>query len=269
MAMIIDALNNWRMETPKLFGFFHIFFIALTIIVSVLLVHHFRDSSEKTVKRILLISWITLVVLEIGKQLILNYEDGFIKFKWFNFPYQFCETPLYVIPILLVNKNEKVRNGLISYMASFVLFAGLAIILVPVAVISTSVFLNLRQFYGHGLQVALGIFLFVWNRKNMSYKTFLHGTYVFLIGVAIAFTLNLVIGYGFHKEINMFYIAIDLPSTLLILKDIKPYVPYIVYLLAYIVGFTGIAFGIYYVEDVITRRVYKINVNQKEKVELK
>ena len=263
---VIEALNNWTMKEPQVYGLFHIFFLLVMISTTILLVHHFRDSSAKVMKRIVLISWIILVVFEVIKQFMFSYQDGRLVYNWGAFPYQFCETPLYVMPILILTKNEKLSKACISFLSTYAFFAGLAVMLWPSTVLSTFVFLSIRTMIQHGIQVAIGIFLFSWNRKSATYKSFAHATIIFLISVVIAILLNEVLGRAILKvDMNMFFLAKNMDSEILIVKDMKPYVPWIIFILAYVVGFIGIAFGFHFAETKIYELIVKKGLQAKEK----
>ncbi len=245
---IIDWFEHWHMNEPKVYGFFHVFFILIDILAVVLLIIFFRNSKEKTMKRIVFISWIILVIFEIGKQILMSYDGESLRYNWGAFPFQFCETPLYAFPILLLNKNEKVRNALIAFLSTYVFFAGLAIMINPSTVMTGNIFLCLRQMIEHGVQVVIGLYLFVWNRKNANLVSFAWGSLIFVIFVIVAILLNVIIGNNVQDEFNMFYLNKNYNSVILIVKDIQPHVPWVIFVLSYFVGFSGLALATYYSE---------------------
>jgi peptidoglycan/LPS O-acetylase OafA/YrhL len=248
---IVEKLVNWRMEQPKMFSLFHILFLVSILIATGLLIYFFRNCSNKTMKIIVLVIWLLLVLMEIGKQIIRSNQNGYFYYRWDEFPYQFCETPLYVLPILLINKNKKFQNILISFLATYVMFAGFAILLLPFTGFNWSVFLNIRNMLSHGFQFMVGAFLFAWNRKNMNIKNFLYGGIVFLICVAIAITFNSIVDPLTENWVNMFFLNPKYPTTLLIMKSIQPHVHWIIFDLLYIVFFTIIAFITLVVEHLV------------------
>lgn len=263
---IIQGLQNWRMEVPQLFGGFHIFFLLLTFSLVAILIHFFKDSNERTMKRIVLICWIILIVFELGKQLFFWYSDGTWQYEWSQFPFQFCETPMYVIPLLLFIKNERIKNAILHFLSTFAFFAGFALMIIPLSLYSSSVFLNIRTMIQHGIQVLLGLYLFAWNRKNASIKSFFEGSYIFLAVTIIAITLNFTVGKVI-PNFNMFYLSKDYDSIILFVKDIKPYVPWFVFLLSYVLGFYFCAIASYFVEFESYRISVKLQLKREEKVE--
>ena len=254
------------MNEPKVYGLFHISFILIDIIAATLLIILFRNSHEKIMKRIVFISWIALVIFEIGKQFLMSYHDEVLNYNWGAFPFQFCETPLYAFPILLFNKNEKVRNALISFISTYVFFAGLAIMVNPSTVMTGNIFLCIRQMFEHGVQIVVGLYLFAWNRKNTNLKSFAWGTLIFVIFVITAILLNVFIGNNVQQEFNMFYLNKNYDSVIIIVKDIKPHVPWIIYVLSYIVGFSALALATHYSEVGIYTLCKHIKENSKNRV---
>ena len=265
---IIEGLQNWTMKTPGLFGIFHIASLYIVAIVTALLVCLYRNADIKIMKRIVFISWILLVVFEVFKQLIVSHEGGEWKYNWYHFPYQFCETPLYVLPILLLVRNEKARNALIAFISTYVFFAGFALMVLPLTLYSEKVFFNIRTMLEHGIQVMLGIYLFAWNRKNMNAISFLQGSIIFIGTVIVAVILNSTIGIK-HPEINMFFLSKNNDSIILILKEIKPHVPWVIYLLSYLVGFTLCSIISYTLFNFIYKITSKIEPISNQEVEYK
>lgn len=265
---IIEGLINWRMDVPKLFGIFHITFLFICVAITTLLIIFFRDSNAKTMKRIVLISWIIMVVLEVAKQLMLSYEMGYWQYVWEQFPFQFCETPMYIMPFILFIKNEKIKNAILSFMSTYVFFAGFALMILPITLFSSSVLLNIRTMIQHGIQVMLGLYLFAWNRKNITMRSVIHGSIIFIGTVVLALILNAIIGIK-HPEVNMFYLSRENPSIIFIVKEIKPYVPYPIFLLAYIIGFSLCAFASYVVINFVYKLISqrKLTAEQQTEVE--
>ena len=263
---IIESLNNWTMKQPPLYGLFHIGFLLLMILTSILLVYHFRNSSEKVMKRIVLISWIILVVFEIAKQFIFSYRGDHLSYTWGDFPYQFCETPFYVMPLLLLTKNQKLKSAFISFLSTYALFAGLAIMIYPVTVLTTNVIISLRAFIQHGIQVVIGVYLYSWNRKNTTIEGFRYGVAVFTISVIIAIAINEILGAMIlKKNMDMFFLSKNPNLGTLITKDIKPLFPWPLYVIGYVIGFTAIAFVVYYIET----RVYSLWLKKHSSLEEK
>ena len=265
----IEKIHNWTMLEPTKYGWFHIIFLLLTIVVTTLLIIYFRDCKEKTMKKIVLFTWIGLVFFGILKELIVSYNGETLKYNWGSFPFQFCETPLYIYPILILNKNKKFQNILITYLATFAFFAGLVIMINPVTVFTSSIFFNIRTMVQHGSQVVLGLFLFSWNRKNASLKNFLYSSIIFLVVVLVAISINSTVGYVVNDEVNMFYLSSRYNSVIWFVKDIQPYVPWIIFVLSYVVGFSACALATYYVEVGVYKLATRIQPNDEKELDYK
>jgi len=67
---VLNALEG-TMNTPGNYGWFHIMFLIIVVVATVLLCKFFKDCSDTTFRKIIIIGWIVIVVLEIYKQLFL------------------------------------------------------------------------------------------------------------------------------------------------------------------------------------------------------
>ena len=246
------------METPASYGVWHICFLLLTAAASVLAVWRFRNASEKTLRKLLLGVWIGLAALEVYKQLVfsLDVTDGVASwsYQWYAFPFQFCSSPLYVLPFAVFPKSDRIRSAVMSFLATFSLFGGLAVMAYPGDVFISMIGINIQTMVHHGSQVVLGILLAAWNRRRMGKVFFAGGIAVFAILAAVAMLLNL----GVHAALaaagmgdltfNMFFISPYFDCTLPVLSAIYPVVPYPVFLALYLLGFSAVAGGIFTLE---------------------
>lgn len=273
---IIHLLEKGEMVTPTNYSWFHLMFVAIVIAATVLLCSFFKDCDEKTFRRIVLIGWAIITALEIYKQFVFSFEfDGTTAkwdYQWYAFPYQLCSTPLYILPFVIFLKDGELRNSMMAYIQTFSLFGGLAVFFYPNDVFIETIGINFQTMVHHGLQVVFGIFFVVYNRKKLEHKYFLKAIPVFATLVSIAFTLNVLMyqifeARGIDEDFNMFYIGPYVPSSLPILSDIYPKVPYVAFFLIYVVGFCAIATGLYYAEYGITRLSFKLSRYEKRRKE--
>lgn len=250
-----------EMERPTNYGWFHLMFVGIVIISTVFLCLKFKDCNDKTFKRIALICWLVMVVLEIYKQIIFTFEyDGVSTvtwdYAWYAFPYQLCSTPLYVLPFIAFLNDGKIRDAFVSYMAFFSLFGGIAVFFYPNDVFVETIGINIQTMIHHGLQIVLGIYFIVHERRKFGIKLYLKSIPVFASLVAIAVILNeamfkyLTVN-GMDDTFNMFYISRHFDCSLPILADVYKAVPYIVFSLIYILGFVLVSLIIYLVEKLI------------------
>ncbi len=111
-----QAFSNFRVGNDRTYELrlvFHLMFIALIVVASVFLCVKCCDVSDKHFRRIVFISWIAIVVLEIYKQLVFSveYTEGaFVwDYQWYAFPFQFCSSPLYALPFVALMPDGKLR----------------------------------------------------------------------------------------------------------------------------------------------------------------
>ena len=250
------------MTVPEPYHWFHLFSLALIVALTVFLCLRFRDCSDRVFRRILLIGWIVIILLEVYKQVAyvgFQGEPGSYKweYQWYAFPFQFCSTPHYILPFIIFCKPGRVRNACMAFMTTFALFAGVAVCVYPGDVFVSQTGINIQTMVHHGLQVVFGIFIAVYNRHRFNIKWYLSSLPVFGAMVAAAMLLDGLVPLWIDGDqvFNMFYISWRFPSTLPILTllyqdPVSPNVPYPVFLLIYLVGFAlaalvmfGIVFG--------------------------
>ena len=81
------------MKTPTNFSWFHLMFIAIAILITVLLCIKFKNCDDKIFRRIVFIAWLLLVGLEVYKQIVFTFDyDGTTitgDYQWYAFPFQF------------------------------------------------------------------------------------------------------------------------------------------------------------------------------------
>ena len=86
-----------RATTPKVGGWFHLFFWVLSVTAGVLLCRRLKDG-EIYAPRVVVSTAVLVILLEIYK----IYHFGLIRgkgtfaFPWQYFPFQFCSTPMYI-----------------------------------------------------------------------------------------------------------------------------------------------------------------------------
>lgn len=261
------AAISGTMTEPTMYGWFHLLFVGLIIVGTVILCWRAKNVNDKVFRRIVLICWIVMVVLEIYKQVVFSFDvdTGKWDYQWYAFPYQLCSTPLYVLPFVIFLKECKVRDACIAFMSIFSLFGGLVTVVYPSTVFVETIGINLQTMIHHGLQIVLGIYFIVYNRHKLSIKYYLSALYVFLVVSAVAMLLNLTIPKFINGEtFNMFFISPYFECTLPVLMIFyPPTVPYIIFLLIYIIGFAIAGIAVYYIQYGIVKLCTKKKNEQK------
>ena len=239
----LDALHV-EMEEPLLFGWFHWFWIALTLLSCVLVCLYAKNLSAKQVRVIVGSVAVLLLVLEGYKQLDFSYnpsEDTW-NYNWGAFPFQFCSTPMYIMALAAVWKKDKVQNALYAFLATYGTFAGVLVLAYPESVFCTLLAINLQTMIHHCLMIVIGVLLFACGSVKIEHKTVLYGAPVFAVLLLLAFLMNTFYAdYGdLSHNFNMFYIAVY-PHThapLPFLDELMRAVPYFFVPISYAIGFT-------------------------------
>ncbi len=262
-----------KMDRPPLYGAWHIVSILLTVALTVLLVVFLRNAKDSTMRTVLFIGWLTIVVFEIAKQLngAMDY-DGYTvtwAYEWRWFPFQFCSTPMYTFPLVFLLKDCKFRRAIMAYISTFSLFAGIIVMALPTSVFTSDIVINIQTMVCHGLQVVFGVYMASYNRDRLSKRFFAWAMIVFFGFASVALIMNVVAYHklivpGIASDFNMFYISPYLNNDLPVLSTVYPLVPYPVYLIIYVFGFTLVAALVYAVEKGIVALTLRKNKRAKD-----
>lgn len=258
---------DYDASVPKIYSWYHLLCVALVITAVILLWRFFGNCSDKVFRRIILISWAAMVCTEIMKQLVFSFEfDGVTAswdFPWYSFPFQLCSTPMYVLPFVAFLKDSPLRDGILIYMATFSFFGGLAVYAYPEQVFVETLFINFQTMLHHGIQLVIGAFIVIRYKEKFTKKCLLYSCGVFLTLCATALFLDILFYNTFIRAIdetfNMFYFSPYFDCTLPVLSLFSEKIPYIVFLLIYILGFSFISLVIFWVEKKF------INLSKKRK----
>ena len=252
-----------EMERPPLFGVWHFVSLAIALALAAFMVWKFKDCNDKTLRIILAVFWGVMVCFEIYKQLVFSMSsDGVTatwNYQWYAFPFQFCSTPLFLLPFIIFAKEGRFRNAIVAYMITFSFFAGVLVMVYPGDVFIELIGINIQTMVHHGLQLVMGAFLVAHNRHHLNKRYFAWSMIVFSVISAIALIFNVVAYHTIPEEnVNMFYLSPYVKCTLPVLSVVYENVPYPVYLLAYVLGFALISLVFYAAEKGITTLCSKI-----------
>ena len=257
---------SYEVETPKMWGLFHIVFLILIIGLTVFVCMKFKDCSDKMLRRILLGIWLTLFVFEIYRELVfsLDVENGVASwdYAWYQFPFQLCASPLYVLPVAVFVKDGKIRDAAMAFLSTFSLFGGIAVMLYPSDVLCVYLGINIQSLIHHGFQVVAGFLCIVYNRKRYTHKYYIGALCAFGVLLSVAMFLNLSVyavfsAKGIGDTFNMFFISPYFDCTLPLVGLFDEMVPYPVFLMIYVLGFVIISGIIFYTTQYALRFVEK------------
>lgn len=254
--MLINLITGWKWpfeERPAPYGWYHLMWLGIMIIVTVLLVKFVATKHDKRKDNYVVFSiGLLLVIIETYKQIFYTLDAGY--YQWYAFPFQFCSVPMMVAFIAPLLKEGKVKEALYKFLAFFGLLAGAAVMAYPGDCFSTSyVTILIHTMIWHASMVIMGIYLLASRGygKNIL-KEVIPGFIVFAIIVVIALVGN-ILSYNLFfnnpelnvhgQSLNMFYISPYYQCSLPILSIIYTKVPYVVFFLCYLLAFLlGISF---------------------------
>ena len=246
LIKIYKALSV-RQEEPQPFGEYHITWILIVAAVTVALILFFSRASEKTTRIIIGSSWAVMLAMELLKQLVNFMTVSSDQITWgYNFgafPYQFCSTPLYILPLAAFMKEGRGRDTAIVFLSTFAVIGGLATYIVPETVLNGHRFIDFQSMLHHGIQIFIGIYLAVRYRARLTRKNFGRATLAFLFMTSIAILLNVLFMKIFSASVNLFFVSPYvrfIPSVLEGLGLDK--LPYPVFLFGFLALFIIIAY---------------------------
>ena len=244
------------MDTPTSFGYFHFLWIFLTIISIYILYKRKDKHDEKELKIILFLYGFISLILEILKQIIWTIDYNQITntltfdYSWYSFPFQLCTTPIYVSLICLFLKDNKIRKSLLSYLAFTTILGSIATIIMPDSCFTGDILINIHTMYLHCGSLVLSVYLLMTKEVEINITNLKNSIYVFLLFLGVAMFLNITIyqsGILNGETFNMFYISPYFISILPVFNIIQQNVPYLIYLIIYIVAIVIGSLIIYYI----------------------
>ena len=245
-ASVLRVLD-WSMEQPEPYGWFHLLFLIGSFVFGIVFSIWHRKHPADRQRRVLLITTVIVIILETYKiiNFSFSYEDGVaFDFPWSVFPLQFCSTPMYVGLLAALTKKGKLHSAACAYMATFSLFAGAAVMFYPVSIYIDTIGINIQTSVCHGSMIFLGIYLMATEYVKPGIKTVLKAVPVFSCFVGLAVILNEIahqFGLAESESFNMFYISPHCPPHLPVYSLVQEVVPFPIYLVIYILGFTAAA----------------------------
>ncbi len=251
MGFWVELLKilDTKMEEPALYGWFHLVFFAASIGIGILLCVLHKKGILKNPVKVVAVTAIIVIVLEVYKQInySFSYGEGVVTFdyQWYSFPWQFCSLPMFVGALAGIIKKGKVHDSLCAFLGTYAVFAGLAIMVYPGDVFSSTVGISIQTMVCHGSMITVGIYLFYSGYVKLEHKTILKAMPVFAIAVGAAVIMNEIAYYSGLLEsenFNMFYVSRHCAPHLPVYSEVQKLVPYPLDLIIYILGFTLLAY---------------------------
>ena len=254
-----------EMNRPNPWGWFHILWIIVMLLVIFILYKVRNRYSEKRLKIVLATYGVIAFILELLKQLIwaFNYDPVTQivtwDYTWYAAPFQLCTTPIYVSLICLFLKKGKVRTALFSYLSYITILGSIATIILPDSVFTHDILINIHTMYLHLGSFVVSVYLFMNKEVEINFKSLRNAFLVFLIFVLIANTMNIIVynsGILNGDTFNMFYISPYFTSVLPLFDYLYTVLPYPIYLLSYIITI-GVGASIIYLLAFLIKKIFK------------
>ena len=228
-----------EIDTPPMYGWFHFLWVGLTVAVIVWFAVRRKAYGDKQLNLALKIYGWGSLVLELLKQWLWTYNVDTHEWHmlWYCFPFQLCTTPMFAALIAAYAKSPKVREWMLSYMAYVTIISSLAVTAYPSTVFVRTLEVDIHTMYLHCGALAMSVIIWIMKRRSLNRW---HAFYTFLIFVAIAMVLNLVVyntGWVGDGTFNMFYISPYYTSSLPVFSMLQPLMPYPVFLALYLFAF--------------------------------
>lgn len=233
---------------PALYGWYHLMWLGITVAAAVLLCLWHKKRLTLQPWKVVFSVAVMVTVLEIYKQInySFSYEDGItFSYQWYAFPFQFCSTPMYVGLLAGLFRKGKVSDALMSYLATFAMFAGICVMIYPGDVYVGTVGINIQTMICHGSMLVVGVYLLYCGRVKLEHKTVLKGAAVFAVCVSMAVVMNEIAHLSGLLEthtFNMFFISPHCEPSLPVYSLVQGVVPFPWCLLIYIAVFTAASY---------------------------
>ncbi len=252
------------MPTPGMYGWFHILWLMITAALVLLAIRFGKRATDRQVHNTILITAILVSILEIYKQIVFTFSVGdngiAADYAWYAFPFQFCSTPMYVGLLAGMIRKGKLSDCLCAYLATYAVFAGLAVMFYPGDVFIDTIGINIQTMVCHGSMIPIGALLYASGRVKVQWRTLLRASMVFIVALGIACVLNEIAyfsGLLNTDTFNMFYVSRHCDPHLPVYSLIQSLLPFPLELLVYIFGFTAAASIMMLIPALCTQKMHK------------
>ena len=271
---ILYALQA-EMNTPKPWGWFHIMWILFVVILLVILFNLRKKYSNTQLKIVLGVYGIIALILELTKQIIWSFNYNEITsivtwdYQWYAAPFQLCTTPIFAsIICLFLKEDSKIRKALLSYMVYVTILGSFMTMIIPDSCFTSDIVINIHTMWLHLGSFVVSIYLLMSGAVKIDKQSFKSAFYVFLVFVIIAEILNICIynsGILNGETFNMFYISPYFISSLPVFDIIQQNVPFVIFLLIYIIAINIGALIVYFIASLIRKTINKKVENKSNK----
>ena len=245
----------------------HLFFVALILLCTILLVKLFRNCSFRTFRLILFFLWLIIFAFEILRQFYycVRYdaatETFSYHFQMHTLPLQLCAMQHYLLPAILLLPRGKACDTALLFMATYSLIGGLTVILVPETISTTNAFINVQGLIHHGIQCIAGIYIIAHEHAYIGKKIFVRNFLLFLFMIGMVLILNehahdLSEKYGITAW-NLFMLSPYGTGGLEIVKKLRESMTHAEFVIGYVLLLTLVSYLIYAILAFIFKKTDK------------
>ena len=196
-----------EMTPPGAYSTPHIILIVVGLTVCFTAAFLLRGLGERG-NRILLLTFASVLILsEVFKQLFLFYVTNDNSICWGELPFQMCSLPMYLCPIAICTKSERLRRASYGFMMCFNLLGGFAGMFEPSGVFLKQVPLTIHAVAWHLSLVFLGLYIMFSGRAGREWREYYDIVRLFVVCCFIAFVINTLVGITVGDKINMFFVG--------------------------------------------------------------
>ena len=189
-------MTAWRMETPQLFGGFHLCALVVTAAAAVcaaaVFAHRIRSKAAGRISlvRILVACGCVLAVLEVYKQLFLYYVVNGEAYDWWFFPFQLCSVPMYLC-ILLPLAGKKLRRTFFTFMSGYTFISAAAALIYPEDYLRSYISLTVHGFLWHGILLFISLLIIFSGAADSRGRGIIRAAGLFAVLCAAAVLINI------------------------------------------------------------------------------
>ena len=256
----IDAVD----VGPGMFSWFHILWLVIMVVSSIAISLTVAKKHNPKYDRIVItIFSIILIICEVFKQLFWFEFYGYYRFE--IFPFQFCTVPIYVSIAASIIPSNKAREICYRFLAFFGIIGGLAVMLIPTAVLYTYfVAMSIHSMVWHSVLVIMGVYLIVSRGYGNKIKELFIPSLMLLGFVILAIIRNILV-YKLHlgtpncqpgDNLSMFYISPYYPTQLPLLGIVQQF-SYPLFVLCYLILFNSFSLIVWVISKGIRKLLNK------------
>ena len=263
LDMTWGNINNGDVG-PGAFSWFHLLWLGIMVVGCVVMALTAARKHDGKIDRIVIAAFsVILIGCEVFKQLF--WFDYYDYYRFEIFPFQFCSVPIYVAIVASVIPWDKAREVCYRFLAFYGIIGGLAVMLVPTAVLYTYFIpMSIHAMLWHTVLVVMGVYLIVSRGYGKSLREMISPALMLLGFVALAIVGNILV-YHLHlntpacqpgDNLSMFYISPYYPTQLPLLGVVQEfsYPLFVVCYLLFFNGFSMIVWGVTKLIRVVFRK---------------